>query len=104
LGTSGLGFAVTIFTFVLIYVTKVVVFYPLAYSLLEKSLPSWNASWVVPLIIGTLAFVLLSSIPWLGTLLSVATTFTGLGAIWMATRDRFTTSQTPAPKLVLTPA
>jgi hypothetical protein len=104
LGFSSLGLAFTIFSMLVAYGSKLVVLYPITHRLLEGSLPTWNHYRMVPLSLGTLAYVLLSSIPWFGMLFSISVTLIGLGAIWMTFRDRFAKSQPATPKLVLTPA
>jgi hypothetical protein len=104
LGFGALGLLFTTFSMVVAYGSKLVVLYPLAHRLLENTLPTWNHYRLVPLSLGTLFFVLLSSIPWLGMLLSIVITLVGLGAIWIVFRDHFTKTQTATPQLVLTPA
>jgi uncharacterized membrane protein len=104
LGFSTFGLAFTIFSMLVAYGSKLVVLYPLAHSFFERTLPAWNRYRIVPLVVGTLLYVLLSSIPWFGMLFSIVVTLIGLGAIWMVFRDRFTRSQSATPKLVLTPA
>lgn len=104
LGFSSLGLAFTIFSMLVAYGSKLVVLYPITYSLFERSLPAWNHYRIVPLAVGTLLYVLLSSIPWFGMLFSMIVTLIGLGAIWMVFRDRFAKTQPATPKLVLTPA
>jgi hypothetical protein len=104
LGFSSLGLAFTIFSILVAYGSKLVVLYPITHSLLERSLPAWNHYWVVPLAMGTLLYVLLSSIPWFGMLFSIIVTLIGLGAIWMGFRDRFAKTKPATPQLVLTPA
>jgi hypothetical protein len=104
LGFSTFGLAFTIFSMLVAYGSKLVVLYPLAHSFLDRTLPAWNHYRVVPLTVGALIYVLLSSIPWLGMFFSMIVTLIGLGAIWMVFRDRFTRSQPATPKLVLTPA
>jgi hypothetical protein len=101
LGFSSLGLAYTLFSILVIYVSKLVVVYPLSRSLLERAVPSWNHYKIVPLSVGALIFVLLHSIPWLGPLFSIVVTVIGLGAIWLGVHGRFTKA---APQLVLAPA
>jgi hypothetical protein len=102
LGFSALGLALSLFLLLGAYASKLVVIYPLSHTLLEKFLPQWNHYKIVPLFLGVLVFVLLRSIPWLGALLGIIVTLIGLGAMWLAFRDRFT--KAVAPKLVLAPA
>jgi hypothetical protein len=104
LGFSALGLVFTLFSMLVAYGSKLVVFYPLARRLLDNNLPAWNRHWIVPLSLGTLAFVLLASIPWLGTLFSIAVTFIGLGAIWMMIRSDFAKPRAATPRFALTPA
>jgi hypothetical protein len=103
LGFSSLGLAFTIFSMLVAYGSKLVVLYPLTSSLLERSWPAWNQYRLVPLGLGVLAYVLLSSIPWFGAFFSLTVTLIGLGAIWLVFRDRFSKAQRVTPKLVLTP-
>jgi uncharacterized membrane protein/cytoskeletal protein CcmA (bactofilin family) len=104
LGFSSLGVAFTIFSMLVAYGSKLVVLYPLAHSFFERTLPAWNRYRITPLVSGILVYVLLSSIPWFGMLLSTIVTLIGLGAMWMTFRDGFTNSQKATPKLILTPA
>jgi hypothetical protein len=101
LGFTSLGLAFTIFELLVAYGSKLVVFYPLAHLFFEKTLPSWNRFWGVPLVVGTLVYVLLSSIPWFGLVLNIVVTLIGIGAMWMAVRDRLIQPRPAAPQLVL---
>jgi hypothetical protein len=102
LGFSGLGLAFTIFLLLGAYGSKLVVVYPLSQRLFERFAPPMNQYKMVPLVLGVLVFVLLRSIPYLGVLVEIGVTVVGLGAMWLAFRDR--SPKAAAPKLVLTPA
>lgn len=102
LGFSALSLAFTLFLLLGAYASKLVVVYPLTHHLFERLAPSLNQYPIVPLFVGVLVFVLLRSIPYLGLLLEIGVTLVGLGAMWLAFRDRFTKAS--APKLVLAPA
>lgn len=102
LGFSTWSVAFTLFLLLGAYGSKLVVLYPLSHALLEKMLPQWNSYRIVPLVVGILVFVLLRSIPYLGVLLEIAVTLIGLGAMWLAFRERF--AKPVAPPLVLAPA
>lgn len=102
LGFSGWSLAFTIFLLLGTYGSKLVVVYPLSQRLFERFAPQVNQYKLVPLFLGVLVFVLLRSIPYVGMLLEIGVTVVGLGAMWLAFRDRAT--KAAAPKLVLTPA
>jgi hypothetical protein len=102
LGFSGLGLVFTIFLLLGAYGSKLVVVYPLSQRLFERFAPPMNQYKMVPLVLGVLVFVLLRSIPYLGVLVEIGVTVVGLGAMWLAFRDR--SPKAAAPKLVLTPA
>jgi hypothetical protein len=103
-GMSSLGLAFTVFSILVAYGSKLVVIYPVAGWMLDKSLPAWKHLKIVPLTLGILVYVLLSAVPWFGTLLSFIVTLVGLGSIWMALRERIGKRRSAAPTLVLTPA
>ena len=101
---STLGFAFTAFSMLVAYGSKLVVLFPVSKWLLEKAIPAWsNFAWVT-LMLGVIVFVLLASIPWIGSLFSIVVTLIGLGSIWLGFRDRFVQTKPAAPKLALTPA
>lgn len=102
LGFSALSLAFTLFLLLGAYASKLVVVYPLTHHLFERFAPSLNEYRITPLFVGVLVFVLLHSIPYLGVLVEIGVTLVGLGAMWLAFRDRFT--KAPAPTLILAPA
>lgn len=101
LGFSVLGLVFTLFLLLGAYGSKLVVVYPLSHRLLERFAPQMNQYKIVTLFLGVLVFILLRSIPYLGVLFEIGVTLVGLGAMWLAFRDRST--KAAAPKLVPAP-
>jgi len=66
------------------YVSKVIVGLLAGRFILGRIWPSRAGGLLWPLTAGVLAFVILNSIPYLGTLVWLVTVIPGLGAIWMA--------------------
>ena len=102
LGFSVLGLAFSLFLIMGAYASKLVVVYPLSHHLLARFVPGWNQYKIVPLLLGVVVFVLLRSIPYLGTLFEIGVTVVGLGAMWLSFRSRY--AKPAAPPMVLAPA
>ncbi len=106
-GTAGLSALATFFTLLVVYVSKVVVAYPIGRWILHRfqgeaavEPVGWNRGW--PLLIGVLLYVLVIGIPYLGILVSSVVTLLGMGAMWLSLRAH--TPKVVAPALVLQPA
>jgi cytoskeletal protein CcmA (bactofilin family) len=87
------------------YVAAIVVAFMAGRWLLRKTQPAWAEQPIVPLAVGVLLYVILTAIPWLGTLIGLVVTLLALGALWnwgraMIQRQR----PTPAPVMGLQPA
>ena len=93
--SSGLGLALTIFTLLVTYGSKLIVAY-LAGTWIGKSLfPQATHLRVWSMVVGVAAYVLLRSIPILGFLIAFVVILIGLGAMWLVYRRR-TAPLTPA--------
>jgi len=66
-----------------LYTTKVVFGFLAGRLLLERIQPKWAAGRVLPLVIGVVIFVILRAIPYLGWLIGLVVTLSGLGALWL---------------------
>ncbi|MEA3459188.1 MAG: hypothetical protein U9R11_00675, partial [Chloroflexota bacterium] len=66
-----------------LYTTKVIFGFLAGRLLLERIQPKWAAGRVLPLVIGVVIFVILRAIPYLGWLIGLVVTLSGLGALWL---------------------
>lgn len=64
------------------YVAAIVVAFMAGRWLLRKTQPAWAEQPIVPLAIGLIAYIALTAIPWLGTLIGLLVTLLALGALW----------------------
>lgn len=103
-GFSAVGLALSLFSVFTIYISKLIVVYPLAHAALARTIPAWNRYRIVPATLGILVFVLLRGIPWFGFLLSVVISIVGMGAMWMVLRARFGRVSSAPPILTPVPA
>jgi hypothetical protein len=104
--SSSLGLALTIFTLLVTYGSKLIVAY-LAGTWIVKSLfPQATHTRVWGMLVGVLAYVLLRSIPILGVLVAFVVILIGVGAMWLVYRNRATpfTPAAPAASVEVTPA
>ena len=86
IGLTGLALAFTLFMFMIVYGSKLIVAYLFGRLLLERLAPDWvEYAWRV-LGVGLLIYIPLASIPILGWLVSFLATLVGLGAAWLLWR------------------
>ncbi|HEU5099300.1 MAG TPA: hypothetical protein VFU22_09790 [Roseiflexaceae bacterium] len=64
------------------YVAAIVVAFMAGRWLLRKFQPAWAEQPIVPLAIGLILYVILTAIPWLGTLIGLLVALLALGALW----------------------
>lgn len=96
-GFSSLGLMLALFGILVSYVSKLAVSFTAGKLLLEALAPDATNDLVWPLILGIGIYVFLSAIPILGGLIAFMATILGVGAIWLAYRNR------PIPSAVKTP-
>ncbi len=77
----------------IVYGTKLIVAWCFGAWAFEKLMPGLARFRVLPLLLGTVAYALLRSIPTAGWVVGVLVTAAGMGAAWLAWRSR----RTPAP-------
>jgi cytoskeletal protein CcmA (bactofilin family) len=82
LGLTGLGLGVSVFWFSIAYVSKLVIAFLFGRLLLQRLAPSYAQSNLWPMLLGTVLYALLASIPYLGWVVATVVTFFGLGALW----------------------
>ncbi|MCS6907509.1 MAG: hypothetical protein RML93_06465 [Anaerolineales bacterium] len=87
-GFSALGLALAIFTLIVIYGSKVVVSLWLGEWTLNRFAPQLRDRIVLVLLVGALIYVIVRSIPILGWIIGLLATLVGVGAIYLALRDR----------------
>ena len=101
---SGLGLALTIFTLLVTYGSKLVVAY-LAGTWMVKSLfPQATHLRIRGMLTGIVVYVLLRSIPLLGVLIAFVVILIGLGAMWLVYRNRNTPLAPAVPLAPISPA
>jgi hypothetical protein len=93
LGLMGLGLAVTVFWLSITYFSKIIIATLVGTLLFKRFIPKYAHSRVWPLLTGVILYALLASIPYLGWLIAVITTFFGLGALWMVSKPRAALSE-----------
>jgi hypothetical protein len=90
-GFSSLTFVVTIFTLLVSYGSKLVIAYLAGIWLYQKMAPQADLGKYghkfLGLLVGVLIYVILSGIPFLGWLVSLAVTLVGVGAMWLYFRS-----------------
>lgn len=87
IGLSALATAAALFSFAVSHISKVIVAVLVGQWLYSKLAPN-QASAVWPMVIGVVLYAILSAIPYLGFLFSIAATLLGTGAMWLVFRDR----------------
>ena len=102
LSFSALAFFLAALWFLAAYGTVLIVSYLAGTWLFEKLLPKTSVPGYIPLATGILIYTLLCSIPMLGWVLSVLVTAWGLGAAWMAYRNRDAVTDLPSESTNLT--
>ncbi|NMB90099.1 MAG: NnrS family protein, partial [Chloroflexi bacterium] len=104
-GFSGLSLAVTVFTLLVSYGSKIVVAFLVGDWIMGQLAPQSTARKPLALVVGVVLYVILRAIPILGWLIGLVVTLFGLGALWLAYRDRRTPAAPAAPAPVVeTPA
>jgi cytoskeletal protein CcmA (bactofilin family) len=99
----GIGYPVLILAFALfaltvLYGSKIIVADMVGTLILKRISPQTPEYRILPPLLGLLLYVVLRSIPLLGWAIEVLVTLFGLGAIWVALRDRrSSTVQAPVP-------
>jgi hypothetical protein len=88
----GVGFranSIVVISFLLFigYVPAIALSYRVGHRLLQAMQPTQSSRRIAPLALGTLIFVLLTTIPILGGLIWLVTVFLGLGALWIWVRS-----------------
>lgn len=96
LGLTAVSLLTVSFSFVAVYVTKVVVAFLVGRLILKRVQPSWAERWFWPLLLGVILFVILRAIPFVGALISFVVTLIGLGAIVLGLRDYWRQRRLPA--------
>ena len=86
IGFSGLTLVMVLFSFLIAYVSKLVVAWAGGKFLFEKLAPEYAKHKVWPLVVGVLIYFLLRSIPIFGWAIGVLVTLTGMGAMWLLFR------------------
>jgi cytoskeletal protein CcmA (bactofilin family) len=64
------------------YVAAIVVAFMAGRWLLRKTQPAWAERPIVPLAVGLILYIVLTAIPWLGTLVGLLVALLALGALW----------------------
>ncbi len=88
LGLVALFALIGLSIFVMAYVAEIVVGYLAGRLILNRLKPDWAETRLWPLLVGLLLFVILSAIPYLGPLITIAVVLFGLGALWLWTLER----------------
>lgn len=87
IGFSGLGLALTAFSFLVGYGSKLVVAYLVSQLSVQRLTPQYAGNKAVVLVVGVVLYVIVRGIPLLGWLVGVAVTLVGVGAMWLAFRE-----------------
>jgi len=87
-GFTSLAWGVSTFTILLVFISKLVVAYWLGNLVLSNTMTGSKYKTAVGLLIGITMVVLVSSIPFVGWLVSLAVTLVGLGAMWFYYKNR----------------
>ncbi len=87
-GFSSIGLGFSLFVMLVAYVSKLIVFSVAATMLFEKILPGAAHRRLWSVLLGSLLFVLLRAVPYLGWAVAFITTCIGIGAVWMAYQAR----------------
>ena len=87
------------------YIAVIVVAFMAGHWILQQAQPAWAERPLIPLALGLIVYVLLTAIPWLGTLIGLLVTLLALGALWEWGRAVFhRTRPTSTPLVRLQPA
>lgn len=88
IGFSSLGLALAVFGLLVSYVSKLVISFTVGKLIFQRIAPTYAEQLAWPMILGILIYVILRAIPLLGWLIGALVTLTGIGAMWLAYRDR----------------
>jgi hypothetical protein len=98
LGFSALGLALAAFSFLVSFASKLVVAYLVGVLVAGKLGPRLAESRGWALVIGVVLYVIAAGLPFIGWLVALLATLLGLGAMWLAYRERRVAA--PAPVTV----
>lgn len=87
LGLLALFVLTGLFGLAVTYITKITVSFLGGRLILGRLNPAWAAGRVWPLVVGLAIFVVLTTLPWLGQLISLVTVLLGLGALLLLGAD-----------------
>lgn len=87
-GFSSLGLVFWLSLLFVSYGTKVIVAFMVGFYILRRLSPQGNRYKILPLLLGLAIYVLLASIPYFGWVIAVLVNAIGLGAAWLAFRDK----------------
>jgi hypothetical protein len=87
-GFTSLGLAFWLSLLFVSYGTKVIVAFLVGSIILKRLAPSSLQYKILPLLLGLLVYVLLAWLPYFGWVIAVLVNAIGLGAAWLAFRDR----------------
>ena len=87
-GFTSLGLAFWLSLLFVSYGTKVIVTFLVGTLILERLAPKANQYKILPLLLGLLIYVLLAWLPYFGWVVAVLVNAVGLGAAWLAYRDK----------------
>lgn len=82
LGLTGVGLGASAFWISITYISKIIVAVLIGRLLLQRFAPRYVQSNLWPLVLGTVLYVLVASIPYLGWVIATLVTIFGLGALW----------------------
>jgi hypothetical protein len=87
-GFASLGLAFWVSLLFVSFGTKVIVAYLIGLLILRRLAPKANQYLILPLLLGLFLYVLLASIPYFGWVIAVLVNSIGLGAAWLAYREK----------------
>ena len=87
-GFASLGLAFWVSLLFVSFGTKVIVAFLIGLLILRRLAPKANQYLILPLLLGLFLYVLLASIPYFGWVIAVLVNSIGLGAAWLAYRDK----------------
>jgi uncharacterized membrane protein len=87
-GFASLGLAFWVSLLFVSFGTKVIVAYLIGLLILRRLAPKANQYLIIPLLLGLFLYVLLASIPYFGWVIAVLVNSIGLGAAWLAYREK----------------
>lgn len=94
LGLTGVGLGVSTFWLSITYVSKIIFALLAGRLILQRLLPAYAQGNFWPLLLGTILYALIASIPILGWVVATVVTFLGLGALWTISYPRLAPKET----------